>query len=127
MGPLTVGRQDAADLIAVAQARVVPAVLVALAGVRVALVVAQAAQARVVPVGQAVAVVAATKEADVDEAKGKMIKITWIRSSIGYPGNQKATIKALGLHRLHETVERADSPQLRGQIFKVKHMLKIEE
>ncbi|MDQ6694408.1 MAG: 50S ribosomal protein L30 [Chloroflexota bacterium] len=64
-----------------------------------------------------------------DEAKGsgKLIKITWVRSGIGYPRNQQATIKALGLHRLHETVERSDTPQLRGQIFKVKHMLKVEE
>lgn len=57
----------------------------------------------------------------------KTLKIKWVRSDIGYPKNQRATIKAMGLHRLHQMVERPDSPQLRGQIFKVKHLLQVEE
>lgn len=75
------------------------------------------------------AVVVAAQEADVDAASNsnKTIKVTWVRSSIGYPKDQKATIKAIGLHRLNQTLELTDSPQLRGQIFKVKHMLKVEE
>ena len=79
----------------------------------------------------ALAVVAAraTQEADVDANtnQGKTLRVTWVRSSIGYPKDQKATIKAIGFRRLNQTLELADSPQLRGQIFKVKHMLKIEE
>ena len=58
---------------------------------------------------------------------GKTLRVTWIRSSIGYTKDQKATVKALGLHRLHQTVEHKDTPALRGMLNKVIHMLKIEE
>jgi large subunit ribosomal protein L30 len=57
----------------------------------------------------------------------KTLKVTWVRSGIGYSKDQKATIQSLGLHRLNETVERPDSPQVRGQINKVRHMLSVEE
>lgn len=57
----------------------------------------------------------------------KTIRITWIRSAIGFPKDQKATIEALGLRRLHQTVEHPDNPAVRGQIFKVKHLLSVEE
>lgn len=71
----------------------------------------------------------AVKEADVDAANNspRTLRVTWIRSSIGYPKDQKATIKAIGFNRLNQTLELPDSPQLRGQIFKVKHMLKVED
>ncbi|MEP6774592.1 MAG: 50S ribosomal protein L30 [Chloroflexota bacterium] len=55
------------------------------------------------------------------------MRVTWIKSSIGYPKDQRATIVALGLHRLHETVEKPDNPSTRGQIFKVKHLVRVEE
>jgi large subunit ribosomal protein L30 len=55
------------------------------------------------------------------------LRITWVRSSIGRPFDQKRTIVALGLRRLHHTVERPDNPSVRGMIFKVKHLLKVEE
>ncbi|HEY2981881.1 MAG TPA: 50S ribosomal protein L30 [Anaerolineales bacterium] len=58
---------------------------------------------------------------------GKTIRVTQVRSAIGYPKDQKATVRALGLHRLHETVEHQDSPALRGMLRKVIHLLKIEE
>ena len=60
-------------------------------------------------------------------AKTKTLKITQVRSGIGLPKDQRATVRALGIHRLHETVEQADSPQIRGMIFKVKHLLEVEE
>jgi large subunit ribosomal protein L30 len=60
-------------------------------------------------------------------AKTKTLKITQVRSGIGLPKDQKATVRALGIHRMHETVEQADSPQIRGMIFKVKHLLEVEE
>lgn len=66
-------------------------------------------------------------EVNTQSTGGKTLKITWVRSAIGYSKDQKATIKAMGLHRLNETIERPDSPQLRGQIFKVKHLLNVEE
>ena len=76
--------------------------------------------------------VEAKEAADVAEANtqstgGKTLKIKWVRSAIGYSKDQKATIKAMGLHRLNQTIERPDTPQLRGQIFKVKHLLNVEE
>jgi large subunit ribosomal protein L30 len=55
------------------------------------------------------------------------LRITWVRSSIGRPFDQKRTIIALGLRRLHHTVERPDNPSVRGMVFKVKHLLKVEE
>jgi large subunit ribosomal protein L30 len=61
------------------------------------------------------------------ETSGKTLRITWVRSSIGYTKDQKATVKALGLRRLHQTVEHKDTPALRGMLHKVIHMLKIEE
>ena len=62
-----------------------------------------------------------------NETTGKTLRVTWVRSSIGYPKDQKATVKALGLHRLHQTVEHKDTPALRGMVNKIIHMLKIEE
>jgi large subunit ribosomal protein L30 len=61
------------------------------------------------------------------KAEGKTIKITLVRSPIGYPKPQKATLRALGFHRLHETVEHKDTPVIRGMLDKVIHMIKIEE
>ncbi|GCF08973.1 50S ribosomal protein L30 [Dictyobacter arantiisoli] len=55
------------------------------------------------------------------------LRIKWVRSSIGYPKDQKATIKALGLHKLQHTVEHEDQPAIRGMIRKVSHMLQVEE
>ena len=58
---------------------------------------------------------------------GKTLRVTLIRSSIGYTKDQKATVKALGLRRLHQTVEHKDTPALRGMLNKVIHLLKVEE
>ena len=57
----------------------------------------------------------------------KKIKITQVRSAIGTPADQKATIRALGLKRMHDTVEQVDSPSVRGMIFKVKHLVSVDE
>lgn len=61
------------------------------------------------------------------ESAGKTIRVTLVRSSIGYTKDQKATVRALGLHRLHQTIEHKDTPALRGMLTKVIHLLKIEE
>jgi len=58
---------------------------------------------------------------------GKTIKVTLVKSAIGYPKPQKATVKALGLRRLHQTVEHEDTPALRGMLAKVIHLIRIEE
>lgn len=55
------------------------------------------------------------------------IKITWLKSSIGYAADQKRTVEALGLHRLHQSRLVEDSPSLRGMLAKVKHLVKVEE
>jgi large subunit ribosomal protein L30 len=49
------------------------------------------------------------------------------RSGIGYSIRQKRTLRALGLRRLHQTVEHVDSPVLRGMVAKVSHLVKVEE
>jgi large subunit ribosomal protein L30 len=58
--------------------------------------------------------------------KGKL-KITWVKSAIGYKKNQKATIAALGLKKLGQTIEHDDSPQIRGMVFTVRHLVTMEE
>jgi large subunit ribosomal protein L30 len=54
------------------------------------------------------------------------LRIKWIKSDIGYAREQRRTLKALGFHRLHETVEHEDSPLVRGMIAKVNHLVKVE-
>lgn len=54
------------------------------------------------------------------------IKITQVRSVIDRPRRQKETIKALGLKRMHHTVEHEATPAIMGMVEKVKHLIKIE-
>jgi large subunit ribosomal protein L30 len=58
---------------------------------------------------------------------GKSIRVTLVKSPIGFTKDQKATVRALGLHRLHQTVAHKDTPALRGMLTKIVHLLKIEE
>ncbi len=55
------------------------------------------------------------------------LRITWVRSASGHKSDQKRTIEALGLRRLHQTVEHSDSPTVRGMIHKVQHLVAVEE
>lgn len=61
------------------------------------------------------------------ESTGKTVRVTLVRSPIGYTKDQKATAKALGLRRLHQTVEHKDNPALRGMIRKIIHLVQVEE
>ncbi len=61
------------------------------------------------------------------KATAKKLKVTQVRSSIGCPADQKATVKALGLKRINDSVEQVDNPAVRGMIFKVKHLVQVEE
>jgi large subunit ribosomal protein L30 len=54
------------------------------------------------------------------------VKITQVKSGIGYPKNQKATLKALGLRKMNASRELELNPQLEGMIRTVQHLLKIE-
>ena len=59
--------------------------------------------------------------------KSKKIKITQVKSGIGYKKKAKATLKALGLTRMYQTVEKTDSLGIRGMINKIPYLLKVEE
>ena len=52
--------------------------------------------------------------------------VTWVKSGIGYAEDQKRTLKALGLHRLNQSVTHDDSASLRGMVNKVRHLVKVE-
>ena len=54
------------------------------------------------------------------------IKLTLVKSPIGYQLRQKRTVRALGLRKVHQTVELADSPAIRGMIAKIPHLLMVE-
>lgn len=55
------------------------------------------------------------------------VKITQVKSVIDRPKKQKATIQALGLRRVNQTVEREDTPVIQGMIKVVSHLVKVEE
>jgi large subunit ribosomal protein L30 len=55
------------------------------------------------------------------------LRVTWVKSGIGYPKTQKKTLKALGFNRLNQSVSHDDSRSIRGMINKVRHLVKVEE
>lgn len=57
----------------------------------------------------------------------KTLKITLVKSTIGASPKQKKTVEALGLKKLHHSVELADSAAVRGAIAKVSHLLSVDE
>ncbi len=57
----------------------------------------------------------------------KTVRITLVRSPIGFTKRHKATVRALGLHRLHQTVEHVDTPTLRGMLYIVDRLVEVEE
>jgi large subunit ribosomal protein L30 len=57
----------------------------------------------------------------------KLLRVTLVRSPIGYESSQKRTVRALGLRRIRQTVEHKDSPALRGMLAKVSHLVRVEE
>jgi large subunit ribosomal protein L30 len=57
----------------------------------------------------------------------KTVKVTLIRSGIGFPIPQKATLKALGLRHLNQSIEHNDTPAMRGMLKKVIHLIRVEE
>ena len=59
--------------------------------------------------------------------ENKTIFVTLVRSPIGYTKDQKQTVLALGLRRMHQTIEHRDTSALRGMIRKVEHLVKVEE
>lgn len=57
----------------------------------------------------------------------KMLRIKLVKSAIGYTVRHKATLRALGLRRMNQVVELPDTPTLRGMLYKVNHLVEIEE
>jgi large subunit ribosomal protein L30 len=55
------------------------------------------------------------------------LRIKYVKSAIGYNQKQKLTIQALGLRKLHQVVEHADSPVIRGMVNRVSHLVRVEE
>ena len=55
------------------------------------------------------------------------IRIVWVKSGIGYGEDQKKTLRSLGLRRLNQSVTQEDTASVRGQINKVRHLVRIEE
>ena len=61
-----------------------------------------------------------------EQAK-KTLKITLVRSPIGFNKTQAATVQGLGLRKIRHTVELADTPETRGMIHKVRHLVQVVE
>jgi len=57
----------------------------------------------------------------------KTLKVTQVKSAIGFKEDQRRTLKALGLGKIGRSVEQVDNPCVRGMIFKVKHLVKVED
>ena len=56
----------------------------------------------------------------------KTLKLTYHKSSISYPQDQRATVKALGFRKLYQTIEKPDTPSIRGMVYKVRHLVSVE-
>lgn len=57
----------------------------------------------------------------------KKLRVTYVRSAIGYQVRQKLTVRALGLRRLGDVREHDDTPTVRGMLHKVSHLVRVEE
>jgi len=57
----------------------------------------------------------------------KTLKITLVRSTIGEKPKTRATVETLGLRKIRQSVERPDTPDVRGLVFRAKHLLDVEE
>jgi len=66
-----------------------------------------------------------TSSSKSNKEQPKRVQITLVKSPIGYSVRHKATVRALGLHRMHQTVEHVDSPTLRGMLAKVNHLVEV--
>ena len=55
------------------------------------------------------------------------LRVTYVKSSIGYAQGQKGTVRALGLRRVGDMVEHEDTPIVRGMVAKVRHLVQVEE
>jgi len=66
------------------------------------------------------------KKAAKKSAETKRLKVTLVRSTIGFDKKQAAVVESIGLRRLHHTVDVQDTPAVRGMIHKVRHLVTVE-
>lgn len=64
---------------------------------------------------------------EVQTANGGRLRITLVRSVIGRPGDQARTAASLGLRKVNHSVEREDTPSIRGMVTKIRHLVEVEE
>ncbi len=69
----------------------------------------------------------ATGTAQSTPTSDTVLRVTQVRSSIGCKQNQRATLLSLGLRKIRQSVDRADTPQVRGMIHTVRHLVTVEE
>ena len=67
------------------------------------------------------------KKAVSKQTDAKRLKITLVRSPIGFNRTQGETVRGMGLRRIRHTVELADTPETRGMIHKVRHLVEVSE
>ena len=58
---------------------------------------------------------------------GKRVRVRWVKSQIGYDRRQRATLRGLGLRRMHQSVELVGTPAVLGMIRKVVHLVVVED
>lgn len=56
----------------------------------------------------------------------KTMKVTYVRSAVGFPQDQHNTVRSLGFTRLHQTREINDTPSVRGMVYKIRHLVTVE-
>lgn len=56
----------------------------------------------------------------------KTLTLTYHRSAVGYKSDQGHTVRSLGFTRLHQTIEKPDTPAIRGMVHKVRHLVRVE-
>ena len=61
------------------------------------------------------------------DSKGGTVKVTLVKSPIGFKDNQEVVVRSLGLRRIRHTVELKDTPAVRGMIHKVRHLVEVQE
>jgi len=64
---------------------------------------------------------------DMAKTKKQTLKITQVKSRIGYKKKAKATLDAMGLKKMNQTVELPDNPAIRGMIKKIEYLIKVED
>ncbi len=62
-----------------------------------------------------------------DQKDGKTIAVRWVKSQIGFDQRQRRTLRGLGFRRLNQRVQLEDTPSVRGMIYKVRHLVVVEE